>query len=278
MTVICEPLKDKVLLKDRLEQLNPKTVAVCFWHGVGDLIMFLEPYRVLQELYPAVSFKLALPLGLGYEDIVPDAVFVTGDQVNKDEETEKLGFDLFAKITFPMNEFQQEFTKGEFCCIHELGISPVWGHSYVGDAGSPLVAVHYQITCLPDSANPDEKVAEAIWKEILDTGLVPIECHFEHVFHNPVNKKFPFVTCSVRGARPKVSSLVGLIQRAKAFVGVVSGPFHVALSVLPSNRIMLLEKDFKAGSFTKKPIATANLKDYKGEVGAWLKNLIESGG
>jgi hypothetical protein len=272
---ICEPLKDKILLKDRIAELEigASRVLIIFWHGLGDLIMFLEPYRALQKEYPGVRFTLGLPMGMSYEDVVPDAYFMTGDEVNKDEITSQLPYDLVAKITFPMNEHQQDYTKGEWCCLHELGIEPVCGHAPPPPARSPIVCVSYNITCLPDSANASEEVGKRIWQDILDTGCVPLECHFEHVFHNPVNTKFPFVNATVRGARPLIASLIGLLASARAFVGVVSGPFHVALSVLPPERIMLLEKDFKLRSFTKLGVATADLRNYQGEVKQWLEEM-----
>ena len=74
---------------------------------------------------------------------------------------------------------------------------------------------------------------------------------------------FDFIFSTTRGCKPKVSTLAGLIKNSAAFIGVVSGNFHVALSVLPPERIMLLEKDFTAPMFTKLPIARCDIKHYK---------------
>ena len=270
---ICEPLKDKVLLCDRIRDVAPRRVLVIFWHGVGDLVMFLPVFWALEKHYPMIEFKLGVPKGLTYLDLVPDAIELTGDEVNKDEQTELLGFDLVAKITFPMNEGQNEYTKGEFCCKHEIGINPIWGHGALPHYESRLCAVHFQITCLPESCNPDAATAERIWNDVRDAGWVPLEVHFQHIFHNPVNTMFPFIDATVRRCRPEIKTLAGLIQHAGAFVGVVSGPFHVAMSVLPAKRVLLLEKDFKREHFTRTDIRTANLLDYKNEVAAFLKEI-----
>jgi hypothetical protein len=58
-------------------------------------------------------------------------------------------------------------------------------------------------------------------------GFVPLETHFEHVFHNPVNQFDS--SMRLRGCRAEVSSLVGLLQNCGAFVGVVSGLSRRAL-------------------------------------------------
>lgn len=271
---VCEPLKDGVKLADRIKEVKPKTCLLIFWHGVGDLVMFLEPVRQLQFLYPEIDFTIGLPGGLTHEEILTEDdpyVLLTGDEVNVT--TEDLPFDLVAKITFPMNEGQLQYTKGEWCCLHELGIEPVWGHAPLKSYETRLVAVHFQITCLPDSCNPDRETAERIWNDILGAGWIPLESHFLHTFANPVNAMFPFIDATVRRCKARVSSLAGLIENAGAFVGVVSGPFHVALASLPPERVFLLEKDFKRECFTKADIAHADLRNYQGEVKTFLEGL-----
>ncbi len=271
---VCEPLKDQVLLNARIQDLRPREVLLIFWHGVGDLVMFLDPFRALCRQFPFVRFVIGLPKGLTHEELLPEDVpyhLLTGEEVN--DTTENLPYDLVAKITFPMSEGQQEFTKGEYCCLHELGIDPICGHAALSPGVNRLVGVHFNITCLPDSCNPDEKTAERIWNDILAAGYIPIETHFQHIFHNPVNGKFDFVDSTVRRCRPRVSSLVGLLRSCGAFVGVVSGNFHTALAVVQPEKVMLLEKDFKREMFTKRNIAHCDLRNYNGEVKTWLESF-----
>lgn len=278
--LVCEPLKDKVLVSSRIQEIDPKTCLLIFWHGVGDLVMFLPLFYQMRHLYPGIKFKIGVPAGLTYPDIFDptytmgedlDYIELTGDEVNVT--TADLPYDLIAKITFPMSEGQARYTKGEWCCIHELGIPPFCGHGYVRPRETPIVAVHFQITCLPDSCNPDRDTAERIWNDVLDCGFVPIECHYQHIFHNPVNAKFDFVDSTVRRSKPVLRSLTGILGHARAFIGVVSGPFHVALATMDPRRVMLLEKDFTAPMFTKLKIRTANLRDYKNEVKDFLGEI-----
>ncbi|MCK9459628.1 MAG: hypothetical protein M0R80_08320 [Proteobacteria bacterium] len=266
---IYKPLHEEIKLDAFIKQNNYKSVLVVFRHGLGDLLMFLEPFRVLKEKNPGVFFNLAIAKELGQEEVCPDALRLS------DEELLSLPHEVMCKIDFQMSESQDIYTKGEWCCIHELGIEPVCGNvaPYMMITNR-LVSLHFNITCLPGACNADESTASAIWQEVIEAGYIPIESHFEHIYHNPVNKKFDFVTATVRGCKPRISSLAGLIKNSCAFIGVVSGNFHTALALLPPERIMLLEKDFTAPMFTKLPITRCDIKNYqKGSVCEFLSSL-----
>ena len=270
--IVIEPGKDGKKLIEHFNE-GTKKVGIFFWHGIGDLIMFLEPYHQLCCQYPDIKFTMILPLGLGQEDLVPDALLVRGEETVDFSGEQFKDFDIICRTNFPMNEGQIEYTKGEWCCLHELGIPPAWGHRPTAGINR-LVSVHFQITCLPDAANCPPDIAELVWNEILTAGFIPIECHFQHAFHNPVNVKYDFIDSTVRRCVPRVNTLLGLLQASCAFIGIVSGPFHAALSVLPYSRVFLLERDFKKQCFTKLPIESADVKQYpKGAVEKWLQSL-----
>ncbi len=271
--------KSEKKLVDHIMETNPKRVLMPFGHGLGDTVMFMNPFDKLASLYPDIEFTLALQQGLGFEELTRELtgpnqrVIFTGDLSYKDETSE---YDIIADIDFPMSESQIELTKGEFCCVHELGIEPTGGHKKLQAAPNRLVAVHFQITCLPDAANPDRDTAEKIWNEILEAGYIPIESHFKHAFHNPKNERFDFIDCSVRRVKARISTLAGLLQNCGAFIGVVSGNFHAALATLPPERVFFLEKHFKLECFTHLPVARASIMpgEYKeGAVREWLQNF-----
>jgi hypothetical protein len=260
-------------LNHYLEDKEIKRILLAFFHGVGDVVMFQEPLKKLRETYPDRHFDVGLCKGLDQEVIIPDAVLLEADWREKADE---LGYDLVMSCNFPMNENQTKLTKGEWCCIHELGIEPAGGHAELLKQPNRLCGVHFHITCLPDACNPDRETAEKVWNEILQAGWIPIETHFQHIFHNPINQKFDFIDCTVRRCIPRVSSLVGLIQNCGAFVGVVSGNFHVALATLPPKKVMLLEKHFKLECFTHLPASRATILPgaYKdGSIREWLDTL-----
>jgi len=264
---------DKFLSHYLKEDPTIKRVLIAFFHGIGDLVMFLKVYEKLKETYPDIHFDLGLCKGLGEEDIYSKAILLEPDWREK---AVTLGYDLVFSCNMPMNETQTVYTKGEWSCIKELGIDPVWGHLPPDKVSKGLVGCHFQITCLPDAANVPYEVAKKVWQEIKEAGYIPCETLQQHVFHNPKNVKYDFIDLDTRSLPAKISTLAGIIKSCKAFVCGVSGNFHIALSLLPYDKVCLLEKDFLAPSFTKSQIKRINVKDYKdNSIKDWLLNLKE---
>jgi hypothetical protein len=87
-----------------------------------------------------------------------------------------------------------------------------------------------------------------------------------------MNIKFDFVDHHVRVWPARLDTLMALLGASDAFVGVASGNFHLALSILGPSRVMFLERSLKVTQFTKANVATANLNGYDGEVMTWLKS------
>ena len=269
--MIIEPGKQDQKLKSYLDSGKYKKVLIVFWHGLGDVIQFLNVFDKLKSLYPDIHFDIGLQKGLDQETIIPEAILLP------DLKDIERNWDLTVLLHFPV-ETDPTCTKSELCCKNELGIEPVSGHKKLPDFPSPLVAVHFNITSLPNLANPSEEVAHKIWNEIREVGLVPIEVHYHHIFDNPVNKIFPWVDCTVRRCQAKISSLLGLLRVSRFFIGVVSGPFHSAMSILPHERICFLQKDIPVERFTYEKIKVVDIKSYKdNSVREWLNEQIRKG-
>lgn len=267
--IFIEPLRDTKKLTDYLDSGEYSKVGIFFGHGVGDCIQFRVILDKLKQLYPSISFKMILQKGLDEEIFYPDCLF--GNSIENIKES-NYDLDLVASIHFPVEV--PGLTKSELCCIEELGIEPIWGHKPLPIYPSKLIAVHFNLTSIPEAVKPSEEVAEKIWNEIREAGYIPIETHFSHVFDNPENKMFPFIDCTVRKCKPKMESLLGLISSCAGFIGVVSGPFHAALSILPIERICYLEKNIEVECFTKKPVYKIDLLNYKdGDTKRWLENM-----
>lgn len=262
--------KQGLKLSEHLDTGRFKTVLLPFFHGVGDVVMFLSILDALRARYPEIKIDLGLARGLDQETFVPDAVLLEGDWREK---ALTLGYDLVFPCNFPLERMEDlTKTKAEVCCEEELGIAPVCGHNRL--TAKKLVGVHFQMTSIPWVANAEKEVAEIVWNDVKEAGFVPIETHFQHVFHNPSNERYSFVDNHVRACAPRIETLMALLGSCHAFVGVVSGNFHMALSVLGPDRVMLLERDLKASHFLKQKIATADLKNYSGEVKNFLKNAL----
>ena len=209
-----------------IKELKPKKIGLPFGHGLGDMIMFMNPFEALCKKYPDIEFTLILQKGLCFEELKDSFSCYNGraifsSDLSYKEETDE--FDIIADIDFPMSENQIKLTKGEYCCVHELGI---------------------------DLANEHKKLT-------------------------PVNKRYDFIDRHLRDIPPKISTLIGVLENCEKAICCVSGVFHTALSVLPPEKICLMERDFKAECFTKLPIKKINVKEYHdGEIKKWLQNTI----
>jgi len=246
--------------KKLAEYLQPgQHVLIRFGHGLGDTIMFMPCLDSLRALYPQTHIDLYVESG--QEEIWASVS-------DKDAE----GYDIVFSLDFPMSE-GGELTKPAKCCVDELGIPPVTAVAQLPTCESPLVAVHWQGTALPGSVNVPEAIAAQIWGEVLAAGKQPLEAHFQHVFHNPVNAQYPCVTATMRECQPRLSSLFGLLQRCHAFIGVASGPLVAAMSIMP-DRTLYLENQHKVSSYTQLDIPSLNVNEYQeGAVLQWLTSL-----
>jgi hypothetical protein len=271
MTMMYTPLNDGKTVADRIRSDNPRSVLLLFFHGLGDLIMFMEPLARLRAEFPHVKIDVGCQKGMSYETFCEGVTLVKNSDPS--ENAIMRSYDFVATIHFPMNEPRTDITKGQLCCVKELGIEPTCEYPKIKKYPSRLCSIHYHSTCMP-SLSIQRTPAEMIWNEVLRMGWIPIETHFQHRFNNPVNTKYDFVDATVRRCKPDVGTLISLIQSSGAFIGCVSGPFHVATAVLPPERIMLLETDFSKDCFSRKPIRTVNAKNYDGGVvSKWLSEL-----
>ena len=233
--------------------------------GWGDLLTFMVAYNKLKELYPKVEFTL-------YLENNQDKIFPS---VNKIEEEK---YDLVFSPNFPMGE-GSGVTKVENCCIKEFGIPPINGIIELPKKRSPIVLTHNQGTALPDSVNCPPEIAMKIWEEIKNADFIPMESHFVHGFHNPVNVKYSFIDRDVRDCQANLSNLIGLVQHSFAFVGIFSGPLMTALSVMPKH-CFCLEKNHKITDYLPKDyiekhnIKHINIADYReGMIKEFLEGL-----
>ena len=253
-----ENFKDKKLVEYLQDE---QKVLVRFGHGLGDTFLWMPTFEKLKKIYPKVSFDLYVESG-------QEEIF----QSIKDKDAP--GYDLVFSLNFPMSE-GSNLTKAQKCCIEEIGIeSPVEEVYKPQEYESPFVAIHLMGTALPGSVNCPEEIARQIWQEVKDFGKIPIECHFEHCWANPNNKKYGFIDISVRGYQAKVSNLIGLIQHSFATIAVASGPFVVALSVMPK-RLLYLEKSHPLKTYTQRAdVKKIKISEYRvGMIKEFLEGL-----
>jgi len=267
--MIITDVKDGKKLVEYLDTGEYKKVLLPSWHGVGDLVMFMAPVAYLRKLYPNIQIDVGLAKGLQEEVFFDGILLLEGDWR---ESLKTSDYDLIFACDMPLEDANDTTkTKAEVCCEKELGIPPIWGHLAI--KSKKLVAVHFQNTSVSSVANCPEEVAQKIWNEIIEADCIPIETLFRHGFHNPTNEKFSFVGNNCREWPANLDTLIALLAHCDYFIGAVSGNFHLALSLLPYNKVALLENRLKAGNFTKLPIKTFDITNYReGEVRRWLLN------
>lgn len=264
----------RLKVADYLRRERPRRVCLIFWHGLGDLVMFMTTFYKLRKMFPDTQIDIAFQDGVGQEVLIRDAVLVKNPNRAVD------GYDYTFQIHYPMSEHMDGgWTKNEWCCMQELGIEPISSYPMLkklrGRDSRKLVAVSFQATALPDDCNPTEGVAQQIWKEVGEAGFIPIEAFFKHVYFNPVNEKFPFIpgAWTVRGAKPTVVKLVKLLQACEANISVSTANFHMGMAIMPK-RTMYLQKKFALASYTKDDVASVDINEYEeGGVRSWLETL-----
>jgi len=266
---IYEPEKETVKLAQKLQAGNYKKIVLVNFHGAGDMCMGQAPFAKLREMFPDITIDIAVCEGLDQKVIIPDAIEIDGNW----RETLPPKYDLVVQINMPVENIEDlSMTKAEVCCEKELGIPKTCGHLPI--KRKPLVGVHFHNTSVSWLTNPDEETAHKIWDEILDAGCVPVETLFKHCCYNDTSKKFDFIDNHVRDWPARLDTLISLLGSCDALIAVVSGNFHLGLSVLGPKKVMLLEKDLKAEHFTKENIARCNIKDYKeGSIREWLTKV-----
>jgi hypothetical protein len=231
--------------------------------------MVRAPIKALREMFPNIQIDVAICRGLDQKAIIPEAIEVDGNW----RDTLPLQYDLVVQINMPLEKIGDlSVTKAEVCCDEELGIPRTCGHLSI--KRKKLVGVHFHNTSVSWLTNPDEATAKKIWQEIIDAGCVPIETLFQHAFYNDTSKKFDFTDNHVRGWPARLDTLISLLGACDCFIGIVSGNFHLALSLLSHEKVLLLEKDLSAPMFTKLPVGRCSIKPYQeGSISQWLKAL-----
>ena len=249
-------------VKDYLDTGLYSTVLLRFYHGLGDTVMFQPDLIALRDMYPTIDIDLEVRYG-------QEELWTSHKPSDKH-------YDAIFEIGFPMSEYSHpEYTKGEWCCIAELGITPPKAlYKYSEKLKSPLVGMHFFSTCMPDKLGIKEDVAHKIRDRILNAGLIPIDTNMRHPTFNNRNKKFSWNTCAIEDAKASCKTLVGVLQRCCGFVGCVSGNFNLATAVMPAERILFLNTSFPAERLTRHPVLQLNVHQWDDKVlDKWIENI-----
>ena len=218
------PLVDGVKVIPEVLARGYRRIALVFLHGLGDTLMFRSVFAALQKRLVAVEISVFL--------LENQVELLDAGKPWRGEESLR-GYDASFIIQFPMSE-GSGVRKADYCAIHELGLEGAFEIAPLQRNVRALVAVHFQGTALPGLVNASADVCRAIYDAIVKRGYLPVETHFEHPFHNPVNSKYEWISTTVRGNEPSIDKLYSLIDSAACFIGVASGPLVMALAIDPT--------------------------------------------
>jgi ADP-heptose:LPS heptosyltransferase len=257
MPAFIHPMKDRQKVVPYLQANSCTKVALVFLHGVGDVIMFREPFFHLMEKFPAVDFTVFL-----HPTMEP---FIDYSKPWYGFDSVDDSYDICFVLDFPLSEGTQ-WTKGGLCAEMELGL-PNKDFDIIPfhlDTNKQ-VALHIAGTCSPGQTNPSTEVAAQIYTVIQDEGFLPIDVHFEHRYHNPSNQRPTWMTTHVRGQKVTVEKMYSLINNSHWFIGVTSGPLLMAMAMNPS-KVICLQGHHKIINYTKIPVRTVNIFNFQPEI------------
>ena len=256
-----------------IEEYEPKRVLLIFFHGLGDFLGFRGVYKYLVDEYPDVEFVYGLDKNMGYEKfLLEHEKYDLLDRADINIDNYDFGFE----IAYTQNR-EGELCKAENCMLEEVGsFDPLpTPHQPVPVMPPRLVPVHFFSTWGPSAFGMvgREETAHKIWSEIIQAGLIPIETHFEHTYSNPDNKNFNWINAHVRGVKCDAENLMSLIQNSYAFIGVISGNIHAALSSLPREKVLALTTYMPSRALGE-GVSSINIDNYEeGSVFEWLINV-----
>lgn len=253
-------------VSDYLNTGKYSSALFVFHHGLGDCIMWEPVFEELKRLYPAINIQQSLHCG-------QEALFCS-PTFSRDS------YDIVFNIGFPCNDASHpEYTKAEFCCIVELGITPPKTTIKLRNKfPTPLVGTHFFSTSCPTTQGIPERAAKRVHDAILNSGLIPIDTDMKHIWSNSCNKKFSWNTCAIDLAKPDLIKLSGVIQNCRGFCGAASGNLLLATALLPAHKILYIKNNMPLETFTRLPLLTVDVNKYDdGVVNEWLGRLKEDG-
>lgn len=252
-------------VSDYLNTGKYKSALFVFHHGLGDCIMWEPVFEELRRLYPNINIQQNLHCGQ------PDLFHSVPE--------DRAAYDITFVLGFPCNDVSHpEYTKAEYCCKVELGITPPsttikLNHIFK----SPLVGTHFFSTSCPTSQGIPEDMAKRVYDDILSNGLIPIDTDMRHTWANSRNKKFSWNTCSIDMADANLIKLSGVIQNCRGFCGSASGNLLLATALLPTHKILYIKNKMPLNTFTRLQLLTLDINKYdSGVVDEWLRRIKEN--
>lgn len=258
---------------DKLRTTSGKSLFI-FDHGLGDLINFLPVwYEFIKQagIHPILGSSSKRQF-----DLIDKNIISIDDLFNKRR------YNYVYKVLYPDPkdssipiDVSDEPPKPYLCAFYELGMDYfVWKPYHMENKykvdNSRRVGVHlFGHTGMHKKFCPVE-VGEQIWKEIIEAGYEPYECHMTPDFADeyPDFVEADFMNCldkdcSLRYEKADLKKMIQEIGKCKFFIGIDSGPIYLASALLGLDNIIGLENQKKHNNFLPKHIVTIPVLNYE---------------
>lgn len=280
-----------------LKELEDESkVCILFNHGLGDFINFCPLFDFVVKIYPKLQITLGFNSGRNYVYLHPKGKIIDTPYGKYEGE-----FDLLVSITYPdpprkelmVNYYKnmgienpETITKVELCNEMEIGLKDFKWNPYKlkrtelkYNKNSKRIGIHFFGYALASDKNVDMKTAEIIWNEIIKVGYEPFEIHMIHTDYLMTMETPEFINRenSLRFEFPNVRIMSEEISKCKYFIGIDSGPFYLASSILGFDKCIGLEKNLKFAKIVTHGITSINVNDYRsGSVADMLGDLDDT--
>lgn len=256
---IKSPAKEGVKLSSLL--VPGLKVCLIFPHGLGDVVMFKPVLDKLRKDFPNVLIHIMTRPDFG----------------ELDDHDENIEYDLAFWLEYPCaTASHPEFTKNTLCCSLELGIKPPLSDRPIAPHGykSPWVGIGCTSIACKSQNTPSAYEASELNKGVLAAGFIPVDTAM-------VSSGFVFegkspMACDLRQIEGTYEKLVGVIERCYAFIGTISGAYHVAQAIMPDRTLMLCPRAGEWQRLYRFAPMHINMRDVTADkITEWLLSLPE---
>ena len=228
-----------ILVKDynnkKLTQyLEAKDKALILFntHGIGDVVMFMPLYNKLKQLFPSVTFNLALNQGQQLFQDITESVFDKAFYINF--------------YQFNASTAYSRMSKPQICCNVQLGIPYdqslqfTWKPEVKSDIKlkQDCIGCAFQVTSNPKKSLSEDKAFQ-VWNGIKAAGYTPVEIYFQHQLRNIKNTKYDFIDYTMRDFKACPQNLVAAVNQCEMFIGVNTGSLCVSAALHPNTTLAL---------------------------------------
>ena len=256
---IRHPVNEGVVLASVIR--DDMKVCLVFPHGLGDIVMFRPVLARLRALYPKTVIHM----------------MVKPEYPELDDHDEGIDYDLAFWLDYYISLPANGETKNELCCRTELGINPPLDDRPNAPRGftSPWVGIGCTSVCFRESYSPTAYESRPLNEGVLEAGFIPLDTA---MMSKPgyFTRNSPMAV-DLRDVPGTYSKLAGIIERCHAFIGTISGAYHVAQSILPGRTLLLCPRAGEWRRLYRNAPLHVNMRDITKEtIRDWLLSLPET--